>query len=159
LLRTAGKHAPLRFRRNERGNQCRRMGICAGALHGELKQPRQEGQGRTAHARPAAATPVATSENPNGIPPQSPGLRGTTYPGPQSAEHPQSRHIATHRDCGPSVSLGIVPRPSQLCRRASIAKPSVADKQNHRRVPARLLCHCPTRSAPNAAASARRGPG
>jgi hypothetical protein len=42
--------------------------------------------------------PSAPSENPNGIPSQSPGLRGTSYPGSRSVKHHQPQ-----RGCGPSV--------------------------------------------------------
>ncbi len=41
--------------------------------------------------------PVAPSGNPNGIPTESPGLRGTRYPGSPSNKHPQPQ-----RGCGPS---------------------------------------------------------
>src|SRR6266516_555703 len=40
----------------------------------------------------------APSENPNGIPSQSPGLRGTNYPGSLSLEPPQPQ-----RGCGQSI--------------------------------------------------------
>ena len=40
----------------------------------------------------------ARSENPNGIPSQSPGLRGTSYPGSASVKPPQPQ-----RGCGQSV--------------------------------------------------------
>src|SRR2546425_453756 len=40
----------------------------------------------------------APSENPNGIPSQSPGLRGTSYPGSLSVEPPQPQ-----RGCGQSI--------------------------------------------------------
>jgi hypothetical protein len=39
-------------------------------------------------------------ENPNGIPAQSPGLRGTRYPGASSAKYPQPQ-----RGCGQSISI------------------------------------------------------
>ncbi len=42
---------------------------------------------------------LAPSGNPNGIPSQSPGLRGTSYPGSSSTKHPQPQ-----RGCGPSHS-------------------------------------------------------
>ena len=37
---------------------------------------------------------VASSENPNGIPSQSPGLRGTSYPGSPSAKIPNRNAVA-----------------------------------------------------------------
>src|SRR5213596_2517459 len=40
----------------------------------------------------------ARSENPNGIPPQSPGLRGTSYPGSSSVKPSQPQ-----RGCGQSI--------------------------------------------------------
>jgi len=40
----------------------------------------------------------APSENPNGIPPQSPGLRGTSYPGSSSVKPSQPQ-----RGCGQSI--------------------------------------------------------
>src|SRR6185369_8898378 len=38
---------------------------------------------------------LSPSENPNGIPPQSPGLRGTSYPGSSS-----NKHFQPQRGCG-----------------------------------------------------------
>ena len=48
--------------------------------------------------RPTFCIALAPSENPNGIPAQSPGLRGTSYPGSASAKNSQPQ-----RGCGHSV--------------------------------------------------------
>src|SRR5205809_2224589 len=51
----------------------------------------------------------APFENPNGIPSQSPGLRGTSYPGSPSDKHPQPQ-----RGCGQFVSI----RARDVCHNA-----------------------------------------
>src|SRR5438477_7710425 len=38
----------------------------------------------------------APSENPNGIPPQSPGLRGTSYPGSSSVKPPNRNAVVAN---------------------------------------------------------------
>src|SRR5207247_5986127 len=48
---------------------------------------------------------LAPSENPNGIPSQSPGLRGTSYLG-----SPSVTHFQPQRGCGPSSPCGRPPR-------------------------------------------------
>ena len=70
------------------------------------------------HALPPGVTePVVPSGNPNGIPSQSPGLRGTSYPGSSSDIHRQPQ-----RGCGSSVPA----RAPDLVGRCAAAEDLVA---------------------------------
>jgi len=93
----------------------------------------------------------APSENPNGIPSQSPGLRGTSYPGSSSRKHPQPRRsvgVAAHPFPPARVTSATTPLPERAVHGASPSlnhgdrtKPATAchrtPKRRKRRAPER----------------------